>query len=163
MARCINATTLILRMVTVGAYIAEVGFAGFGSLLIYLGATGDTEFSFFGQTLKSTNVGVASIFIGTAALVLLIRRALKSVDAIMRVEEARDGEASIVERSFDLQHPSENWGKPVARSSGSVIFYDHYKGRLAGRATLVGLVPNHTYVLTINGRPGRPGNENLRK
>lgn len=72
-------------------------------------------------------------------------------------------EAGVVERQFDLQRPDESWGKPIAKSSGYVIFYDHFKGRLAGRATLVGLVPTHTYVLTINGRPGRTGNEKLRK
>jgi hypothetical protein len=109
-----------------------------------------------------TITGIASIFIGAAAFVLLVRRGLKSVDTAMSSETAKNFEASIVERSFDLQHPKEIWGKDIAASSGFVIFYDHYTGRLAGRLTLAGLLPNHTYVLTVNGRPGRPGNENLR-
>jgi hypothetical protein len=53
----INATAAIFRMVIVGALIAGVVFAGLGVWLVYFGTTGDTEFSFFGQTLKSTNVG----------------------------------------------------------------------------------------------------------
>jgi len=63
-----NLTPLLRLIVLVGA-IAGVAFAAFGVWLVYLGATGDTELSFFGQTLKSASVGLAAIFIGAATIV----------------------------------------------------------------------------------------------
>ena len=64
MPRLINEATPILRLVIVGGYIAGLVLAALGAFLVYLGATGSTEFSFFGQTFKSTNVGIAAIFVG---------------------------------------------------------------------------------------------------
>lgn len=55
-----------------------------GVILVAIGATGETEFSFFGQALKSQNVGVASIFIGASLVVLNIRRLLSSYDKTSR-------------------------------------------------------------------------------
>lgn len=86
MADLIQTTNPLLRTVIIGAYIAGFGIAVLGVILIYLGSTGDTEFSFFGQTLKSTNVGISAIFIGGVSLVLLVRRTLKSVDSIVTHE-----------------------------------------------------------------------------
>ena len=80
MANAIRGATPLLTIVIIGGYIAGIALAVFGVWLVYLGATGSTEFSFFGQTFKSTNVGIAGIFLGAAVIVLLIRRALKSVD-----------------------------------------------------------------------------------
>ncbi|MBU2641461.1 MAG: hypothetical protein KJ889_06640 [Gammaproteobacteria bacterium] len=51
-----------------------------GVVLVVLGSQGETEFSFFGQTFKSQNVGIASFFLGAALVVLNVHRILKSYD-----------------------------------------------------------------------------------
>lgn len=76
----------ILRMVIIGAYVIGVIFTLAGIWLVYLGATGGTEFTFFGQTFKSENVGVAAVFLGAATIVLLLRRTLSSLDRTIKVE-----------------------------------------------------------------------------
>jgi hypothetical protein len=57
----------------VGTVLALIGLA-----MVALGATGNTEFKFFGQTFRSDNVGIAAIFLGAALIVLNVRRVLKS-------------------------------------------------------------------------------------
>jgi len=54
-----------------------------GIFLAWRGATGDTEFSFFGQTFKSTNIGIAALFIGAVLFVLNFRRVLTSIERIL--------------------------------------------------------------------------------
>ncbi len=70
----------LLKIIIYGTFIIGLGFALIGVWLVVLGATGETEFSFFGQSFKSVNVGIASVFIGGAIIVILIRRAFKSID-----------------------------------------------------------------------------------
>lgn len=84
MATPLRSATPVLRLVIVGGFITGIVLAAFGVWLVYLGATGRTEFVFFGQTFKSTNVGVVGIFLGAATIVLLVRRALKSLDHAAR-------------------------------------------------------------------------------
>jgi hypothetical protein len=48
------------------------------------GIQGDTEFSFFGQSFKSTHIGIAAIFLASALIVLNIRRVLKSVESMQQ-------------------------------------------------------------------------------
>jgi len=69
--------------VTIGAFISGLGFAAFGAYLVYRGSSGDTEFSLFGQTFKSANVGIAAIFVAVVMIVLLVRRTLSSIDHIV--------------------------------------------------------------------------------
>lgn len=52
-----------------------------GVVLVGIGATGNTEFTFFGQSFKSQNIGIASFFLGATIVVLNVRRLLKSFDA----------------------------------------------------------------------------------
>jgi len=51
-----------------------------GVVLVIIGASGQTEFVFFGQSFKSQNVGIAAFFLGAALVVLNVRRILKSFD-----------------------------------------------------------------------------------
>ncbi len=51
-----------------------------GVILVAIGSSGDTEFEFFGQSLKSQNVGIASFFLGAVLVILNVRRILKSFD-----------------------------------------------------------------------------------
>jgi hypothetical protein len=86
MANLIRATTPILKVVIIGIFIVGFGLAVLGVILVYLGSTGDTKFAFFGQTFSSTSVGIPAIFIGSTAIVLLVRRALKSLDVVTAKE-----------------------------------------------------------------------------
>lgn len=86
MAKLIAATSTTLKIVIIGAYVFGVVFCLAGVWLVYLGAIGDTQFSFFGQTFKSSNVGIAALFIGGVAVVLLLRRSLGTLEGAIRAE-----------------------------------------------------------------------------
>lgn len=77
MTHKIKATTTVILTMVVGVIILCLGLA-----LIAFGNNSDAniELSFFGQTFKSTNVGIAGIFIGGVIVVLTVRRAFKSLD-----------------------------------------------------------------------------------
>lgn len=89
MPSLIRGSTPILCLVFIGAYVVGFGLAALGIVLVYLGSTGSTQFSFFGQSFSSTNVGIPAVFLGAATVVLLIRRALKSVDTAIMGEAPR--------------------------------------------------------------------------
>jgi hypothetical protein len=80
MTRNTDNVSLLLKIIIYGTFIIGLSFALIGVWLVILGATGETEFSFFGQSFKSVNVGIGSVFIGGAIIVILIRRAFKSID-----------------------------------------------------------------------------------
>ena len=68
--------TLIARWTFwVGALLAVLGV-----VLVAIGAAGNTEFTFFGQSFRSQNVGIAALFLGAALIVLNVRRVLTSVE-----------------------------------------------------------------------------------
>ena len=90
MAQLIRATSTILRMVIIGAFMLATVFVGAGIWLVYLGATGDTKFTFFGQTFSSTNVGIAALFLGAVTVVLLLWRSLSTLDNVVRTESMSD-------------------------------------------------------------------------
>jgi hypothetical protein len=69
----------ILKLMIILGFVAGIIFALLGVWLVYLGATGDTEVSFFGQTAKSANVGIVAIFIGGVTVVSLGRSVLKTI------------------------------------------------------------------------------------
>jgi hypothetical protein len=76
----IKATRGLLMIIIILGFIFGLAIIAFGAYMTYLGTTGNTEFTFFGQAFKSTNVGIASIFIGAALIVLVSGRVLKTVD-----------------------------------------------------------------------------------
>lgn len=80
----IRQRSAVLRMVVGGAYALAVAMIVAGVWLYDLGASGTSEFVFFGQTFKSANGGIAAIFLGAATAVLLIRRALTTLDRSVR-------------------------------------------------------------------------------
>jgi len=63
--------------------------AGMGAYLVYLGATGDTRFSLFGQEFQSSNSGIAAMFIGAVLAVLSLRRTLDSFDRTIQLQEGK--------------------------------------------------------------------------
>jgi hypothetical protein len=73
----------LLRLIIIGIFIAGVIFAGFGVWLVILGAAGDTEFSLFGQKMRTTDIGIAAVFIGAVTIILLVRRVLATFDEML--------------------------------------------------------------------------------
>ena len=64
--------TIWLILVIGSLILSGLLFIG-GILLAVLGGTANTEFILFGQTFKSTSIGVALAFIGTVMFVLTLR------------------------------------------------------------------------------------------
>lgn len=54
-----------------------------GLILYYMGASGTTEMSLFGNSFKSQNVGVACLFIGVLIVAATARRAFTSMERLM--------------------------------------------------------------------------------
>ena len=72
----------------------------------------------------------------------------------------------------DLEHPAvfeapleltafPQWGRLVPGASGGIQFHGSFRGGLAVRVALEGLLPDHPYILTLNGNPKLAGNANL--
>jgi len=91
--------TLLSRIATI-TFVVGLFLSIIGIILVYLGATGNTEFNFFGQSFKSSNVGIAAIFLGSAMIVLNIRRTLTSFDrTVQAVSNLKNG----IKAQGDLQ------------------------------------------------------------
>lgn len=75
-----NNSHRMLEKIALASFVVALIIAAMGVYLVYLGASGDTEFSFFVQQFRSTNVGIAAIFIGAVLIVLNVRRTLTSFD-----------------------------------------------------------------------------------
>jgi hypothetical protein len=64
-----------------------------------------------------------------------------------------------LETAMVLVNPPE-WGKTIsAATCGKIEFHPSFAGGLACRLSLNGLLPNHDYILTLNGNPALPGND----
>ena len=108
MVQLIRETSSALRAIILGAYIVALAFCGAGIWLVYLGATGSTEFNFFGQSFASTNIGIAALFLGAATVVLLIRRSLGTLDKAIGAETREETKDSA---------PSNHWPKKKTRKT----------------------------------------------
>jgi hypothetical protein len=65
----------------------------------------------------------------------------------------------LYETALDLINPP-SWGKTIsAQTHGTIQIHPSFAGGLACRLTLDGLLPDHDYILTLNGNPALPGNE----
>lgn len=63
-----------------------------------------------------------------------------------------------LENALDLVSPPE-WGKTVgARTRGRIQFHPSFPGGFACRISLESLLPDHNYILTLNGNPAKAGN-----
>ena len=68
-------------ILTYGTFITGIIFGLLGVILVSLSSSNErSEFSFFGQTFKSSNIGIGVIFIAAAMIFLIVRRLLSSVD-----------------------------------------------------------------------------------
>jgi hypothetical protein len=65
------------------------------------------------------------------------------------------------ETALELINPP-SWGKTVSEGThGKIRFHPSFAGGFACRITLDGLLPDHAYILTLNGNPALPGNDLL--
>ena len=64
------------------------------------------------------------------------------------------------ETMLPIVSPPE-WGKSVANSGGAVHYQRSFAQGFAARLSLHDLVPQHTYLLTLNGIPQHSGNDRL--
>jgi len=66
-----------------------------------------------------------------------------------------------LEGAMDLVSPP-SWGKTVGPDTrGRIQYHTSFPGGFACRLTLENLLPDHDYILTLNGNPSRAGNELL--
>jgi hypothetical protein len=66
-----------------------------------------------------------------------------------------------LEKALDLISPPE-WGKTVsAATRGRIRFHPSFAGGFACHVALDSLLPNHDYILTLNGNPAKAGNDLL--
>jgi hypothetical protein len=100
MARLVTEARPILWVAILGGFISGVGLAVLGGVLVYIGSSGETQFEFFGQSFQSTNIGIASIFIGGTLIVLLVRRTLSSLDRAV-AQDASSSSASPVSTDYE--------------------------------------------------------------
>jgi hypothetical protein len=74
----------ILSTALILTFGSAVTLAVLGVVLVYAGSAGETELSFFGQTFKSTSVGIAAVFVASCVIVLNLRRLLDSLDRLSK-------------------------------------------------------------------------------
>jgi DNA-binding MarR family transcriptional regulator len=70
----------LIKIIIYGVFITGLGFGLIGVWLVYLGATGETEFYILGQNFKSVNVGIGAVFVGGVIVAITIRRAIKTIE-----------------------------------------------------------------------------------
>ena len=66
-------------------------------------------------------------------------------------------------KQVDLAPAKGEWGKPVSGSSGKVVYCDDAPPPFTGRLDFSALELQRNYRITLNGIPGRPGNDRLEK
>jgi hypothetical protein len=94
MATVKEVTPLIITIIIL-FFILAIFIILTGGYLTFQGQTADTELEFFGQSMKSSNIGIAAIFIGAVMMVLLTTRALKTFDRTLEAETSvKNGGAS---------------------------------------------------------------------
>jgi hypothetical protein len=71
--------TVVIGLMIVGAGVA----------LVWVGASGHTELTLFGNTFKSETVGAVGIFCGAVLLILNVRRVMRSVERLGALPDDR--------------------------------------------------------------------------
>jgi hypothetical protein len=78
----------LFYLIIAGVMTVSVAFIIAGLGLVYLGATGSTVITIFGQQIASQNVGVVSIGLGAVSLLVLIRRAMQHIQEILQIRRS---------------------------------------------------------------------------
>jgi hypothetical protein len=77
-----------LALTITGAIVLMV--VGAGVALVWVGATGHTELTLFGNTFKSETVGAVGIFCGAVIVILNVRRVMKSLERLGALPDKQD-------------------------------------------------------------------------
>ena len=81
---------------TITAIMALFGLIGgtaaiaAGVYMVYIGSSGTSVIDLFGQKISTTNVGVACVFLGIVAIVVVIRRAFGTLDKAIAAPREND-------------------------------------------------------------------------
>jgi len=67
-----------------------------GIVLIGIGAAGDVKLSFFGQSIESTNIGIAAIFLGAILFATIVLRAFKSLETLGQADKSIQNVARVI-------------------------------------------------------------------
>jgi hypothetical protein len=97
MARELKAIQPLISLLVKASFLLALLFGCIGVVLVYLGSTGTTEISIFGQSIKSQNVGISSLFLSVVMIVLLVKRILGTVNIVAGLES----------KSYDSEIPKE--------------------------------------------------------
>ena len=81
--------------------------------------------------------------------------------AFFEAYKADSENRSAFERTLPLVNPPE-WGKTVSpTTAGTLAFHASFPGGFACHLSLENLLPEHAYILTLNGNPAKAGNSLL--
>jgi len=109
-----------------------------------------------------------------AAIIVYARGESAMVDAIAAPDKPADPAKAAFLATFqaDLMHPAA-WAEPikltdfpvygrdVPGAGGMIQFHESFPGGVVLKVALMGLLPGHKYILTLNGNPERAGNDRL--
>ena len=70
-------TNSLLALITHWTFIVGLLIAVIGLILTLVGSSGNTNFTLFGQSFTSTNIGIAAIFVGVVMIIINIGRVLR--------------------------------------------------------------------------------------
>lgn len=116
---------------------------------------------------------VASALHATA-IIVYAKGESAMVDAIAAPDKPADPAKAAFLAAFqaDLMHPAPFleplkvgdfpvYGRDVPGASGMIRFHESFAGGVVLNVALMGLLPGHRYILTLNGNPKRAGNDRL--
>jgi len=76
----VHETKTLVGIMAFFGLIGSVAAIIAGGFLVYYGGTGTAEISLFGQKISTTSTGVACVFLGIVALILVIQRAFSTLE-----------------------------------------------------------------------------------
>jgi len=91
-----QATTPIIRFIVIFAFMFGSILLILGIVLIGIGAAGDVKLSFFGQSIESTNIGIAAIFLGAILFATIVLRAFKSLETLGQADKSIQNVARVI-------------------------------------------------------------------
>ena len=91
-----QATTPIIRFIVIFTFIFSFILVILGIVLICIGATGDVKLSFYEQSIESTNIGIVAIFLGVVLFVIIVLRALKSLETLGQTDKSIQNVARVI-------------------------------------------------------------------
>jgi Fe-S cluster biosynthesis and repair protein YggX len=116
-----------------------------------------------GNLNKILIIGVIIVIVIVLGLAATGRmRSFEVVSQFIQVKLGmKEPDKQIIERSVTLLSAPSQWGKPVPGALGKVTYNDNSKENFSAKIELQGLIPNHAYLLTLNGKKTHSSNSLL--